>query len=257
MSNRSVQWRFKNTGFQSGIFNMRYDEDLAARLQRNEITPTIRIYGWKPWAISLGYNQKESEINFRKCEEDGIDVVRRATGGRAILHAHEVTYSVVMYAEERSISEIYSDISNALVAGLQAIHPEIEMEMSQPHFPTLYRKAESFPCFSSSARYEIQINGRKLVGSAQRRFTSQEFPEVVLQHGSILLGPQHKRLATYFNNTDSESLRKIESDFDQKTIDLETVAGRSVSFEEVGEAILKGFEKEWGITMESYNEAVL
>lgn len=236
---------------------MNYDEALAVKLQRNQISPTIRIYGWNPWAISLGYNQKDSDINYQKCEDDGIDVVRRATGGRAILHAHEVTYSVVMYAEGRSISEIYSDISNALVAGLQSIHPGIEMEMSQPHFPTLYRKAESFPCFSSSARYEIQINGRKLVGSAQRRFTSQDFPEVVLQHGSILLGPQHKRLTAYFNNTDTESIRKIESDFDQKTIDLETAAGRLVSFEEAGGAVLKGFEKVWGITLESYNEAVL
>ncbi len=253
----SDQWQLINTGFHSGIFNMKYDEDLAMKLQRQEIPPTIRIYGWTPWAISLGYNQKETDVNGNQCQRDGVDVVRRPTGGRAILHANEITYSIVMFAEGKSVNKIYSEISQALVSGLRKFHPMIGMESSQPHFPTLYKNAESFPCFASSARYEIQFEGRKLVGSAQRRFSSAEYPEVVLQHGSILLGPEHKKLTDYFNVSDSKVITRIQEDFERKTIDLESIMHQKVSFDDAAEAVVKGFEEEWRIKLRHFIKEVV
>jgi len=236
---------------------MEFDIELAEKVQRQEILPTLRLYGWKPWSISLGYNQSESDINKNKCSELGFDIVRRPTGGRAILHANELTYSVVMFANGKSVTEVYAAISKSLVSALQKICPAVSYETSQPNFQTLYKKQESIPCFSASARYEVQINGRKLVGSAQRRFSSDGFSDVVLQHGSILLGPEHKLLADVLN-LDSESVKdKIAEDIELKTIDLSTAVGRVVAFEETAEIIRSGFEETMDIRFQNNIEAVL
>jgi len=236
---------------------MEFDIELAEKVQRQEILPTLRLYGWKPWSISLGYNQSESDINKNKCSELGFDIVRRPTGGRAILHANELTYSVVMFAKGQSVTEVYAAISKSLVSALQKICPAVSYETSQPNFQTLYKKQESIPCFSASARYEVQINGRKLVGSAQRRFSSDGFSDVVLQHGSILLGPEHKLLADVLN-LDSESVKdKIAEDIELKTIDLSTAVGRVVAFEETAEIIRSGFEETMDIRFQNNIEAVL
>jgi lipoate-protein ligase A len=243
----NLKWQFINSGFHSGSFNMECDIDLAGKLQRGEILPTLRIYGWKPWAVSLGYNQSGNDINENKCSEYGFDIVRRPTGGRAILHANELTYSVVMFADGKGITEIYSLISKALVAGLKKICPDVSYETSQPNFQSLYKKQESIPCFSASARYEVQIKGKKLVGSAQRRFSSADLPEIVLQHGSILLGPEHKLLAEILNVETDEVKEKIVNDIGSKTIDLSSAVHRTVTFDETASVILSGFEE----TMES------
>lgn len=251
------EWQFINTGSHSGEYNMDLDVALAERLQRREILPTLRIYGWKPWAVSLGYNQSESDIDKNKCLELGFDIVRRPTGGRAILHANEITYSVVMFADGKSVTEVYSQISRSLVNALRKICPEISYETSQPNFQALYKKQESIPCFSASARYEVQINGRKLVGSAQRRYSSDGLPDVVLQHGSILLGAEHKLLADVLN-LDAESVKKkIVEDIDQKTIDLSSAMGRDVSFDEAAVVIRTGFEETMNIRFPKNIEAVL
>ena len=152
-----------------------------------------------------------------------------------------------MPAEGKGITEVYSAISKALVSGLKKICAAVNYETSQPSFQQLYRKQESIPCFSSSARYEVQLAGKKLVGSAQRRFSSLNFPEVVLQHGSILLGPEHKLLAEVLN-INEEVQEKILDDMEQKTIDLSTAACRAVTFDEVAEAVKLGFEEALNIT---------
>lgn len=236
---------------------MKYDIELTQQLQRKEIPQTVRIYGWKPWTVSLGYNQSESDINKKKCEEYGFDIVRRPTGGRAILHANEITYSVVMYAGGKGITEVYSTISKALVRGLQLICPAVGYETSQPNFRQLYRQQESIPCFSSSARYEVQVDGKKLVGSAQRRFSLPDGEEIVLQHGSILLGPEHKLLAEILNIDNEEIRKKVTDDFDGKTIDLSFAVGRTIHFDEVVDCIKSGFENTMQINFASLSETQL
>jgi lipoate-protein ligase A len=245
---------FIDTGLRSGSFNMNFDVDLSERLLRGEIPPTLRLYGWKPWSVSLGYHQSVDDIDSKKCTAYGFDIVRRPTGGRAILHANELTYSIVMPAEDKGINEIYSEISRALVAGLQSICPEISYESSQPNFRSLYKRQESIPCFSSSARYEVQINGRKLVGSAQRRYTLNN-REVVLQHGSILLGTEHQLLTELLCVPNDEIRLHIAEDFRVKTIDLSTATGRTVSYGEAAEAVLFGFRQEYDISTVSQVKA--
>jgi lipoate-protein ligase A len=248
-----MNWRFENTGVRSGVFNMEYDEALARALVEGTGNPTIRVYGWQPFAISIGWNQSIDEIDVNKTSAAGIDVVRRPTGGRAILHANELTYSVVMRVHNKNVLTVYEDISRALVAGLQELGAPVAIEKSQPHFPSLYRSASAVACFSSTGRYEIKCKGRKLVGSAQRRYAAGDGEEVVLQHGSILLGSEHKQIVDFLNLPSEEQRIALLQELDEKTTELSTVLNRVVNYDKTADAILQGFRKAWFISPEVVN----
>ncbi len=248
-----MNWRFENTGTRSGVFNMEYDEALARALIDGNGNSTIRVYGWQPVAISLGWNQSIDEIDLNKTSIAGIDVVRRPTGGRAILHANEMTYSVVMQVKDKNVLTVYEDISRALIAGLQELGAPVAIEKSQPHFPSLYRAASAVACFSSTGRYEIKCYGKKLVGSAQRRYNAVNGEEVVLQHGSILLGSEHKQIVDFLNLPSEEHRVSLKQELDEKTTDLSTVLNRIVKFDEIAKAILHGFRNAWSISPEVVN----
>jgi lipoate-protein ligase A len=240
-------WHFEFSGNRTGSFNMQHDEELARRLLRAEGGPTLRLYGWSPPSISIGWNQSPDSINVDAAYRAGIDVVRRPTGGRAILHSDELTYCVVMPAEGKSISEVYRSISQALVAGLAELGVEAVVERSQPHFPSLYKSSSGVACFSSSARHEITVNGRKLVGSAQRRFTGPAGDVVALQHGSILLGPDHKRIVQFTRTRNDEDRRVLREELEARTTDLTAVLGNRPATDRLVRALRFGFERAWGI----------
>jgi lipoate-protein ligase A len=248
-----MNWRFENTGNHSGVFNMEYDVALSQALVNDVGNSTIRVYAWQPFAISLGWNQSMDEIDLAKTSASGIDVVRRPTGGRAILHSEELTYSVVMRVKGKNVLSVYDDISRALVTGLLALGAPVAIEKSQPHFPSLYRTTSAAACFSSTGRYEIKCCGKKLVGSAQRRYTADDGEEVVLQHGSILLGPCHKRMVEFLNLPSEGERDALRRELNEKTTELSTVLNRVITFEEVAEAILHGFQKAWTIAPEVVN----
>jgi lipoate-protein ligase A len=245
-----MNWRFEDTGTSSGVFNMEYDETLAQALVNGIGAPTIRVYGWQPFAISLGWNQSMDDVDLKKTSAAGIDVVRRPTGGRAILHSDELTYSVVMRVKGKNVLSVYEDISHALVAGLHELGASAAIEKSQPHFPSLYRTTSAMACFSSAGRYEIKCNGKKLVGSAQRRYVADGGEEVVLQHGSILLGSDHKRIVDLLTLPSEEKRNALRCELNEKTTDLSTILNRDVTFDETAEAILFGFRKAWLISPE-------
>jgi len=248
MPSPTNSWLFLDTGSKSGAFNMEFDEMLARRLRDEGGAPTLRLFRWKPWAISLGYNQVVDHLDTETCMRDGIDIVRRPTGGRAILHAEELTYSVVMEAGRRGILEVYNDISRALVCGLQLFGVKVALQKTQPNLREGYQHASSIPCFTTSARYEIEWRGRKLVGSAQRRFDDGDH-DVVLQHGSILCGPAHKMLAEYLR-VSGEALRtELRIELDRKTVDLAEIRGGPVDIDALADCIRRGFEQEWKITL--------
>jgi lipoate-protein ligase A len=232
---------------------MALDEFLARQMVKQEGKPILRLFRWKPWAISLGYNQSPADLNPAACRRDGIDIVRRPTGGRAILHAEELTYSVVMRAGRRSILQVYNAISAALVRGLGLFGVEVSLQKSQPNFAEAYRHASSIPCFTSSARYEIEWNGRKLVGSAQRRF-GEETDDVVLQHGAILCGPAHRKLGDYLAIRDLAVIARVRRDMEEKTVDLAAITGHVVDSAHLAVCIRRGFELEWGV---QFDEAAL
>ena len=239
-------WQFLNSGFQTGSVNMQTDESLALALSRGEGTPTVRVYGWIPWALSLGWNQSQDDIRTKKAESDGIDIVRRPTGGRAVLHARELTYAVVMRVEERSVSEIYRVVSRGLIAGVRRLGIPAGIETGNPPGSSLYRGAA---CFVSAARFEIKVDGKKIVGSAQRRYTGSGGEDVVLQHGSLLLGGEHRAITDYLVLSERER-EDLMVELRERSTDLETILGRTVSFDEAARAILSGFEEAWGMTFQ-------
>jgi lipoyl(octanoyl) transferase len=244
-----LKWRYEYSGALQGGENMRRDEDSARRLQESPGSgspPSLRLYRWQPWAISLGHHQSPQDLDLDRCAAEGIEVVRRPTGGRAILHAEELTYCVVMYTGRRGVLSVYNDISQALVCGLKLFGVDVALHKAQPNFPEAYRHASSIPCFTSSARYEIEWRGKKLVGSAQRRYGDGE-RDVVLQHGSILCGPAHRRLTEYLNIGDPVLLSRVRREMEEKTVDLREITGSSVDTDHLAACITRGFEEEWGI----------
>ncbi len=243
-------WQFLTTGYSTGAKNMAFDVALATRLLEEPGPNTVRLYGWSPPAISLGWNQSQEALDVARAQAAGIDVVRRPTGGRAILHSDEATYSVVMVTSPKSVLEVYNRISQALVVGLRTLGVDAVLERSQVHFPSEYRQGSSVACFSSSARHEITVGSRKLVGSAQRRYARPDGNEVVLQHGSILLGPDHRRIAEFLSARESRVAESVVQALRDHTTDLAEVLGRRVSFEETSRAVRSGFETTWGITFE-------
>ncbi|HWP81512.1 MAG TPA: lipoate--protein ligase family protein [Bacteroidota bacterium] len=243
-----MRWRFLHSGVNPGDYNMRLDRSLADELHRGVDGSTIRVYGWHPPAISIGYHQSEGAIDREKAAAEGIDVVRRPTGGRAILHSDELTYCVVTVVDRDEVPVIYGRINAALLAGLRQLGVPASLSFVQPHFPSLYKNASSTVCFSNSARSEIQVEGKKLVGSAQRRSARNDGKVVILQHGSILIGPDHQRIVEFLRLT-SEQKDALQSELKAKTIDLKSVLGE-VSFDEVASAVRYGFETSWGIQFE-------
>jgi len=210
-----------DTGINTGKFNMAVDFFMA----RNHLDkPIFRIYRWKPYCISLGYHQKLDEINIKKCNKDGIDIVRRETGGRAVYHSEEITYSMIIpktsefYSD--SILEVYNKISNILVKTLKLSGIKgAELESGKaPDFKELYKEKISSVCFSSTSTYEVVVNGKKLVGSAQKRLKDS-----VLQHGSILFGKKHLDLIDYLNVAEKRKPRLKEMTVN-KTITIEDVS---------------------------------
>lgn len=233
-----MKWFFIDTGFNDGNFNMQYDIGLTKKISNDECI--LRLYRWNPYCISLGANQNFSDVNLSKAKSNNIDVVKRPTGGRAILHSKELTYSVVFpLSLNYSVRDIYNQINLALKKGLEIFNPElanIELENSQIDFRNFYKKDISSVCFAVSARYEINYLGKKLIGSAQRKIGN-----VVLQHGSILCGNYHLKLTDYLN-IESYRAEEIFDELNRTTIDLKSVLRKEIDISVLSESIKSGFE---------------
>lgn len=175
---------------------MAVDEALADSCRRGASGPTLRLYGWDRPAISLGYFQRADQVvNLDRCGEAGVPVVRRATGGRAVYHRHEVTYSVVAPvphpAFPSTIRGTYEVIARALQAGLERL--DITVERSDRTTGPTRHGVGSPLCFAATSRNEMTVEGKKVVGSAQRRWST-----AFLQHGSILLSHDSSTHARWF-----------------------------------------------------------
>lgn len=240
-----MTWRFVYAGFHDGLYNMGADEETAIRVRDGVSSPVVRLYGWMPPAVSIGINQNETDFDLQALRSAGFGFVRRPTGGRAILHANEVTYSVSMPLGNRGLRELYRWINEGLLEGLRLLGIDASLSDHEADFRRLYADPSSIPCFASSAKSEIQFEGRKLVGSAQRRYGS-----AILQHGSILLGPEHRRIAEFLAPHVRDFKDVIEDALLAGTIDASSLLGRAVTFEEAAECIRRGFERRWGVIFE-------
>ncbi len=241
-------WRILDTGFRDGASNMGVDEALLLGVIAGTIPPTVRVFGWEPPTVSTGHSQDVSrELDLPACRRAGVGVVKRPTGGRAVLHAGELTYSVVGPAGEeplgRTIMETYLAISRALVMGLEDLGVSATLARAPGAARSGSRDAAP-PCFASAGRFEIVVGGRKLIGSAQRRMSG-----AVLQHGSLLIDRSHAGLADLLRLPEDRK-DTVRRELCEKTTDLESLLGRSVGFDEVAASVVRGFERAWGVNLE-------
>lgn len=233
-----MNWEVILTGENSGMFNMDYDLALAKNFSG---IPVLRLYRWNPYCISLGANQSIDEINLDKANSDNLDVVKRPTGGRAILHSEELTYSVVFPVEiNYSAKAIYNEINLALKTGLSIYDSRLqtlELENEQVDFKNFYKEDISTICFAVSSKSEINYRNKKLVGSAQRKIG-----KVVLQHGSILCGDFHLRITDYLNLDDSKKMN-IKREITETTVDLRSILEQEINYDHLSDCIIQGFKK--------------
>lgn len=232
-----MNWKYLNTGAKDGCSNMNIDIQLAQNCRLDEAY--LRLYRWKPYCISIGAHQDLYSIDAVKAADDGIDIVKRPTGGRAILHSEELTYSVIYPAVKNfSFRNLYHEINCALLKGLQIYDQRLscaQLENAEPDLSSFYKKDMGQICFAASAKSEIKFNGKKLVGSAQRKLKNS-----VLQHGSILCGGFHKNIVAYFKN--SGTISKIEEEINKRTTDLKEILIQEIDYNTLAESIWKGFE---------------
>lgn len=225
-----------NTGYNTGRFNMDFDIKRLEEFRAGKAPAMFRLYAWEPWALSLGFNQKETDIDKSRCRERNIDIVRRPTGGRAVLHSNEITYSVVCkIPEDSSPHDLYRDIHIFLLEGLKKLNiPDLDFEKSQPDFRKLYnRETKAASCFASSARWEIASMKKKMIGSAQRIFSN-----TLLQHGSILLSPGYEILADIIETDEEDKRISLKEWTKEHSISASEAAGRTIDYDEAAAAIL-------------------
>lgn len=249
------KWHFIDSGYQTGERNMEYDLELVAKCQATG-DAYLRFYRWKPYAISLGYNQSKTKgslkMNTVKCAEDGIDIVTRPTGGRAVLHSEELTYSVVLKTG-KPIRDTYRDISLGILNGLKLIAPgnpelnALSFAKETPEILNLIKTGMYNICFNSQVKNEINYKGRKVVGSAQRKFG-----DIVLQHGSVLIGEHHKNIVEYLTASEPEK-QTMRNEINEKTACLKEIINSNVTYEETAAAIFKGFVKTYNIRFSTIN----
>jgi lipoyl(octanoyl) transferase len=222
-------WRLLVTEPLDGATNMALDEALLRSRLAGEAPPTVRFFGWAPPAVSLGYGQPLDGLDLAACRRLGLRLVRRPTGGSAILHeepSFELTYSVVArggdFPGAEDLLETYRVLGGGLAAGLARLGVAAEVvPLSRERGPT----APSF-CFARTGSYEIAVGGRKLVGSAQRRQAGG-----FLQHGSLLLDADRARLRAVFPGV-ADPLAGITT--------VAAALGRRPAFGEVADALAAG-----------------
>jgi lipoate-protein ligase A len=246
----SRPWRFLDTGERDGATNMAVDEALLESCRSGQSPPALRVYRWKPWTLSLGRMEDATRnLDLAALERDGIPLVRRPTGGRAVFHAEEMTYAFAARSTdlpvEATVRDVYRFVSSALVEGLRClgvpaeVWPAVEGAAGRGE-GTAAPGLRGSPCFASVSQYEICVRGRKLVGSAQRRW-----PDAVLQHGSILTGPAHSVLEPYLRDRSRVPGGLLTA----RTTTVGEVLARGIEPGELSDAIRRAAEAAWGVDL--------
>lgn len=246
-------WHYINSGKCSPAYNMALDEALLEWHSKGEIGPVLRFYEWAPATLSIGYFQGvEKEIDMEQVEKHGLGFVRRPTGGRGVLHEHELTYSVIVSEAypnmPETVTEAYRVISGGLLEGFRNLGldahfsvPESEREKAGLKNPS------SAVCFDAPSWYELVVEGKKVAGSAQTRQKG-----VILQHGAILLSLDEDKLVSLFKFKSEELRDRVRRSLPKKAVAIDRLIDRPVTIGECIEAFSKGFETALDITLEPF-----
>lgn len=200
-------WRLLIDPPKSGLENMAIDEAVLHSCNQGLSQSTFRLYEWSNPTLSIGCFQRDDKI-IERCFKTGISYVRRITGGRAVLHIDEITYSIVCSENERlfeeGISGAYRIISRCLLEALREVGVNAEMQNVRCETQD-GGDSQKISCFHSPSKYEIIVEKKKLVGSAQRRFK-----RAFLQHGSILFGINRELIMQLFGEQASQRMAWLE-----------------------------------------------
>lgn len=233
---REARWRLILTPPASGASNMALDHALLASAAREGFMPTLRFYRWSPPALSIGRFQPVREVDLTACEEEGIGVVRRPTGGKSILHMDDFTYSIVLpgsWELPRSVVAAYLVICSGIIAALREVGVEAYVQSRNGED---YRVSGG-ACFAATTRADLVWEGRKLCGSAQVRRSG-----AILQHGSLFLSDRAETQFRVLSFPSREERATALHDYRRRCATLEE-AGCRASWEELGCAFLRGFQE--------------
>jgi len=225
----SEKWRYLITNNLSAARNMAIDRAVLVANSEGKAPPTVRFYTWSPPAISIGYFQSlADEVDLEKCTSLGVDYVRRITGGGAVFHEDELTYSIVIPESHpeipKNIMDSYARICGAVVTGLK------NLEIESSYVPV----------------NDIISGGKKISGSAQTRKL-----KTVLQHGTVLMEVDVEKMFSLLRVPNEKIRDKMISDVKQRVTSIKHLLDDSVSFDKAAAAMKNGFEEEFGIELVS------
>ncbi|WP_163970916.1 lipoate--protein ligase family protein [Oceanobacillus halotolerans] len=242
------QWYFLDSGHHDAAINMALDESLLNWQSEGKIPPTLHFYGWSRPTLSVGQFQKvHKSINFDAIEDYNCQFVRRLTGGSAVLHDNELTYSIVISEEHpaipASIQEAYYILSKGLAKGFKNLGIEVDYAVPDKRSS----KERSAVCFEKAAFYEMIVNGKKLSGNAQTRKKG-----VLLQHGSIPMSLDTNMLYDLFQFPSEKIKQKKRNAFQDKAVTINQVTNKTHTFEMLKEAFTDGFKTGLNISLKPF-----
>lgn len=222
---------------------MAMDEVILESCGRGETLPTLRLYAWDPPCLSLGYAQSLREVDMPRLRERGWDLVRRPTGGKAILHTDELTYAVIGPLHHPllagSVLDSYRRLAQALLTALR--HLGLPAEMHHAH-PQQGATQDNSVCFEAPSVYEITVGGKKLLGSAQARRR-----QGVLQHGTLPLYGDLTRITQVLAFPDEEARFRASQRLLERATTVERILGRPLSWETAVQAFIEAFRQVFSI----------
>jgi len=231
-------WRLIDSGALPCALNMGIDQALLQLYARGESPPTLRFYQWNPPAISLGRLQRRPGFDASACQRLGFDVVRRPTGGRAVLHQDDLTYSIITGIQEGipiNLPAAYRLLCRGLLAGFRLLGIEADLGQEQA------RADQPDICFLRAVIGDILFRGKKFVGSAQTWSGSS-----LLQHGSILLETQTATWAELLGGDEGTKQTRCE-DLKKKMTSLIEILGYVPPISKVKTSIVKGMAQALGV----------
>lgn len=249
----AAPWHLIRDGWHGGATNMARDEALRETVMRSAGAPPIlRLYGWRPHCLSLGYGQRTRVVDRARCRARGWQVVRRPSGGGALLHAEELTYCLLLPPQhplqQGDILASYARLRRGLVAGLARLGVAADEAVtattgSRRHFEAI--------CYLQPAAQEVSVAGRKLIGSAQLRRRG-----VLLQHGSLPLGADITAIAdglVYEPEAERAAAKRAaaKGELRRGACSLGEILGAACpSWEGAARALAAGFAEAFGIRWE-------
>lgn len=226
---------------------MALDEAILEAVGRGESLPTLRFYAWDPPCISLGVAQPVHDVDLKRLGTKQWDLVRRSTGGRAILHTDELTYAVIASIDNPHVAggvlESYRHLSAGLVAGLQRMGMSVAIE---PEKQRTEEERGNPVCFQAPSAYEITVEQKKLLGSAQvrRRFG-------ILQHGTLPLNGDITRICEVLQFASEEDRTSAADALRNRAATVEDLLGEPFSWERAAQAMSAGFRQALDLQLES------